>query len=168
MDELYRWFLHYARLGWSLLDSVARAATRWAQYPAHLVYNAGMAAYSSFYTAQYLSSDMGITLDTILQNGSSLNMEIGRNYSPRELVDYFPSLVGEPYSGRVLTVTGEETTGSYGIVDQPFSTGDTLTSFYDKLYKTLGRMQQCDKFTDAELRLEFVYGKPRIVPYWGM
>lgn len=163
MAELYRWFLHWARRGLSLIDAIAKAAVRWATYPATLIYNAALSAYSSFYTAIHMNENPQKTLGDIIQHGSNIMPVFGSIYNPNQLVDMFPLLVGTSYSARTLAYSGSGDNMDYASVDTPLSSDkswEDIANEVSRRYESLCKSIDCN---DYKLVLQFVLGEPKLI-----
>ena len=164
MAELYSWFLNAARLGWKLLDAVVIASTRWIAYPAQLVYNAAVAAYSSFATGNYMQLNPAKTLQEIMMRYGGQLPVFGKDYAELELVDMFGGLIEGPFSARGISIGGGNLTGQYHTIDVPAklsSNFEDIQGLIDKVIATLVSLEQRghDKF-----RLQFVVGNPIVLP----
>ena len=164
MGELYSWFLNAARLGLKMLDALARAAIRFVSYPASILYNIGLSAYSSFATGRYMQDNPLATINDIINRYNGDTPSLGKSYNYYEMVNFFPTLIDGPYSARGVIVGGDESDATFHTIDTPISINQNLsyiTDIADKLAKDMSYFEQRGY---NEFRLQFILGTPRIIP----
>lgn len=163
MLQLYRWFLNQVRLGVNLIDSLAKAAIRWAEYPATQIWNAGVAAFSSRAVASYMDANPYASFASILNGATGYIPKYGTSYSQEELINAFPTFVRNPYTATAIVLTGSETTGNYQTASVPLQTSWSWDEIAKRIDEQMQRRLSPNDDSQRKFIVTFIAGIPQLV-----
>lgn len=164
MGELYSWFLNSARLGHKLLDAIAFSVKRWASYPAQILYNAAVAAYSSFHTGTFMQHNPMLTLNNIIGRYSGQTLKLNAPFSPEGLVDMFGGVLAPPYEARGITIGSNNIIGAYNTFSTPMTVSSNFDQIQQNIDKIASKLEYMEEKGFSKFRLQFVLGEPLIIP----
>lgn len=164
MERLYKYALWLLAKGNDLLDTVAKLSIKFASFPASVIYNAALAAFSSRAFGQHFAQNDRIPLGNLLNQVSHVPLIQGKDYGYVDLVNMFPQIVAPPYQFSGAAYVESETFNGY----KTYHTYVDDNGFFHKIYNTtIGLMDYKYKIVNGKTVFitKFILGRPILVDF---